>query len=73
MLDDAVKLVTKQGHFCWISKGNVKSAFRVAPVRFQYIKCLVIKFEEQYFVDLALPFGSVISCAIFEDIATLVH
>ena len=24
-------------------------------------------------MDLALPFGSAISCAIFEDIATLIH
>ena len=32
-----------------------------------------IYFEEQYFVDLALPFGSAISCVIFEDIATLIH
>ena len=71
--DDAVQLVIKQGRFCWLSKGDVKSAFRVAPICFKDIKCLGIYFEEQYFVDLALPFGSAISCAIFEDIATLIH
>ena len=71
--DDAIKLVIKQGQFYWISKGDVKSAFRVAPVRFKDIKCSGIKFEGQYFVDLALPFGSAISFAIFEDIVTLIH
>ena len=71
--DDVIKLVIKQGCFCWLSKGDVKSAFRVAPICFKDIKCLGIYFEEQYYVDLALPFGSAISCAIFEDIATLLH
>ena len=71
--DDAVQLVIKQGRFCWLSKGDVKSAFRVAPICFKDIKCLGICFEEQYFVDLTLPFGSAISCAIFEEIATLIH
>ena len=71
--DDAIQLVIKQGRFCWLSKGDVKSAFRVAPICFKDIKCLGIYFEEQYFVDLAFPFGSAISCAIFEDIATLIH
>ena len=59
--DDTVQLVIKQGQFCWLSKGDVKSAFRVAPICFKDIKCLGIYFEEQYFVDLALPFGSAIS------------
>ena len=63
----------KQGRFCWLSKGNVKSVFRVAPICFRDIKCLGIYFEDQYYVDLALPFRSTISCAIFEDIATLIH
>ena len=71
--DDAIQLVFKQGRFCWISKGDVKSAFRVAPICFRDIKYLGIYFEEQYFVDLALPFWSAISSAIFEDIATLIH
>ena len=43
--DDAVQLVIKQGRFCWLSKGDVKSAFRVAPICFKDIKCLGICFE----------------------------
>ena len=29
--------------------------------------------KDQFFVDLTLPFGSAISCAIFEEISTLIH
>ena len=71
--DDAVYLVIQQGRFCWLAKGDVKSAFRVAPVCFKHIRCLGIKFDNQYFIDITLPFGSAISCAIFEEIATLIH
>ena len=71
--DHAIQLVEKHGQFCWIAKGDVQSAFRIAPIKFKHIRCLGIKFEGQYFVDITLPFGSAISCAIFEDIATLVH
>ena len=71
--EDVVQLVIHQGRFCWLAKGDVKSAFRIAPVCFKHIRCLGIKFEDQYFIDITLPFGSAISCAIFEEIATLIH
>ena len=72
-LDHTIQLVIQQGQFCWIAKGDVQSTFRIVPIMFKHIKCLGIKFEGQYFVDIMLPFGSAISCAIFEDIATLIH
>ena len=70
---DAVKLVVQQGRFCWLAKGDVKSAFRVAPIIFKHLRCLGIYFNEEYYVDCTLPFGSSISCAIFKEIARLVH
>ena len=71
--DDAINLVVTQERFCWLAKGNVKSAFKLAPIRYQDLECLGICFKNQFFVDLTLPFGSAISCAIFEEISTLVH
>ena len=71
--DDAINLVVTQGRFCWLAKGDVKSAFKLAPIRYQDLECLGIYFENQFFVDLTLPFGSAISCAIFKEISTLVH
>ena len=70
---DAVKLVVQQNHFCWIAKGDVQSAFRVAPIIFKHLRCLGIYFEEEYYMDCVLPFWSSISCMIFEEIARLVH
>ena len=71
--DDAVQLVIQQGRFCWLAKGDIKSAFKLAPIRYEDLACLGIKFQDMYFVDLTLPFGSAISCAIFEEIACLIH
>ena len=66
-------LVVQQDHFCWIAKGDVQSAFRVAPIIFKHLRCLGIYFEEEYYMDFMLPFRSSISCMIFEEIARLVH
>ena len=56
-----------------VVKGRCEIAFQGSLICFKDIKCLGIYFEEQYYVDLALPFGSAISCAIFEGIATLLQ
>ena len=58
---------------CWLEKGDVKLAFRVVPIIFKHLRCLGIYFDEEYYVEWALSFGSSISCAIFEEIARLVH
>ena len=71
--DDAISLVITEGRFCWLAKGDIKSAFKLAPIRYQDLACLGIQFDNQFFIDLTLPFGSAISCAIFEEISTLIH
>ena len=71
--DDAVRLVHRQGQGCHMAKGDVKSAFKLAPIRYKDLECLGIFFEGEFYVDLILPFGSSISCTIFEDISTLIH
>ena len=71
--DDAVRLVRQQGQGCYMAMGDVKSAFKLAPIRYKDLECLGIFFEGEFYVDLTLPFGSSISCAIFEDISTLTH
>ena len=71
--DDAVRLVRQQGQGCYMAKGDVKSAFKLTPIGYKDLECLGIFFEGEFYVDLTLPFGSSISCAIFEEIARLVH
>ena len=40
---DAVKLVVQQGSFCWLVKGDVKSAFRVVPILFKHLWGFTLK------------------------------
>ena len=45
----------------------------MVSIIFKHLRCLGIYFNNEYYIDCALPFGSSISCAIFEEIARLVH
>ena len=53
--DDMIRLVVKQGRFCWLAKGDVKSAFKLTPIKYDDLVCLGIYFDGQYYVDLMLP------------------
>ena len=37
--DDAISLVIREGRFCWLAKGDIKSAFKLAPIRYQDLAC----------------------------------
>ena len=52
--DDTIKLVIQQSRFRGLAKGDVQWAFRIAPIIFKHIKCLGIKFEDQYDVDITI-------------------
>ena len=73
--DEAVKLCLKEGVGCSIAKSDMSSAFRHVPMRKDQWYLLVMKAthpvskETFYFVDKCLPFGSSISCAIFQKIS----
>ena len=55
------------------AKTDLKSAFRVIPLKISQFMLLVMKAENPenhkiyYFVDKCLPFGASISCKIFQD------
>ena len=79
-LDEAVWLCLKAGKFCKIGKSDLSSAFRHLPMKIQDIRYLVMKAEHPltkkiyYFVDKCLPFGSLISCAHFQEVSnTIAH
>ena len=55
--DEAVKLAAKLGKGALLAKLDVKSAFRICPVRPEDWHLLGFMFEDMYFVDLCLPFG----------------
>ena len=73
--DEAVRLCLQEGKACYIGKSDMSSAFRHVPIRKDQWWLLIMKAEHPvtgkvfYFVDKCLPFGSSISCAIFQAVS----
>ena len=73
--DEAVKICIDEGVGCSIGKSDMSSAFRHVPMAKDKWWLLVMKAQHpitkkiMYFVDKCLPFGSSISCAIFQAIS----
>ena len=70
--DVATDLVRQQGVGTYMSKVDIKHAFRLLPVRPDDWPLLGYCWEGQYFVDTRLPFGLRSSPAIFNQFANLV-
>ena len=76
--EKAVQLCLKHGVKCHIGKMDMSMAFRNVSVRGQDWCLLILKAEHPvthkvyFFVDKCLPFGSSISCAIFQDFSDAV-
>ena len=70
--DRAIELVQNAGYGCYMSKADVKHAFRLLPVRPADWKLLGFTFDGLYFVDVRLSFGSRSSPGIFNDFADLI-
>ena len=77
-IDVAIRLILKLSQNCenvFMSKTDGKSAFRVLPLNKQSWRWLVMKAKDpdtwviKYFVDKCLPFGSSISCALFQKVS----
>ena len=70
---EAVQLCVEAGVSCKIAKSDMSSAFRQLGVKAEHWVWLVLKCKSPidgkmyYFVDKALPFGSSISCAYFQE------
>ena len=73
--DDAVKLCLNEGVGCSVGKSDMSSAFQHVPMAKDQWWLLVMKAENpktkevMFFMDKCLPFGSSISCAIFQAIS----
>ena len=72
---DAVRMCLRAGKFAKMGKSDMAMAFRQVPLRVQNFRLLLLKCEHPitgktyYWVDKCLPFGSAISCAIFQAIS----
>ena len=70
--DQAIQLCIQAGKHCYIAKSDMARAFRNIPLMIRDFMLMLMKArhpisgEWYYFVDKCLPFGSSISCAIFQ-------
>ena len=71
--DDAVRMVRERGRGCYMSKLDIKHAFRIIPVHPSQWHLLCYYFHDHWYVDLVLPFGLRSSPAIFCQFADLVR
>ena len=69
----ALRLIRKKGVGCWMAKSDLESAFKNIPMDFESLTKLGIQFNNQFYIDISLPFGSTSSCAIFEIFATFLE
>ena len=67
--DDAVELLRQLGASSFMSKIDIKHAFRVCPVRQEDFHLLGFSWSGQFFFDLRLPFGSRSSPCLFNNFA----
>ena len=72
LFDDAIALVREAGYSCFLSKVDIKHAFRLLPVKVQDWKLLGYFWEGFYFIDTRLPFGLRSSPSIFNRFADLI-
>ena len=71
--DDAVKMVHQLGQGAEMIKADIKSAFRLIPINPADFMLLGMQFDNLYYIDKALPFGSSSSCLIFEKFSTFLN
>ena len=72
-LDQIIRMVAKHGPRAMMAKIDVEAAYRNVAVHLKDRYLLGMKWREQFFVDLALPFGLRSAPFIFNSIANMVE
>ena len=71
--DEAVHMIQDLGQGCLLAKSDIMSAFRLLPVSVNSFDQLGFMFDDEYYVDKAMPFGCSISCHTWELFATFLE
>lgn len=69
-INDAIAIIKRTGVGCYLAKTDIKSAFRLIPIRPHDYPLLGLKWDDRYYFDRCLPMGCSSSCAIFERFST---
>lgn len=72
-IDDAVGLILRSGVGSCLAKTDIKSAFRIIPIRPADYNLLGIYWRGNYYFDRCLPMGLASSCKTFEALSTAVQ
>ena len=72
-IDDAVGLILRSGVGSCLAKTDIKSAFRIIPIRPADYHLLAIYWRGNYYFDRCLPMGLTSSCKTFEALSTAVQ
>ena len=68
-IDDAIKLIMQLGPGTQLAKLDIKDAYRIVPVHPDDHHFLAILWEDQVYVDMALPFGMRSAPKLFTAVA----
>ena len=68
---DAINLIVQNGKGAFMSKVDIRKAYRIVPIHPDDRYLLGMKWQEKFFVDLALPFGLRSAPGIFDSLADL--
>ena len=70
-ISDAIKQIRLAGAGCFfLSKTDIKNAFRIIPIRPQDYNLLGMKWRGMYYYDRAIPMGCSSSCKTFETFSS---
>ena len=69
LTDVARFLVGRSENTWWLSKVDLKDAYRCVPIHKADWPCLGMKLDDKYFCDTCLPMGLGTSCRIFTEVS----
>ena len=70
-ISDAIQIIQAAGPEIYLSKMDIKDAFRLVPIHPADYPLLGFMWEDQFYFDKCLPMGCSSSCAIFEKISSV--
>jgi hypothetical protein len=71
--DQVTDMIYSLGPSALIAKRDLKSAYRILPIRIEDFSLLGIKIDNKYYVDKFLPMGLSQSASLFEKFSTFLH
>ena len=69
-IDEAVLMIQNLSQGTLLAQSDLKSAFRLLPIFPGDFDLLSIKCKTKYYYDKCFPFGSKLSCAMFNQFST---